>query len=901
MEFVSPILDILIRLWDCIAKDVNSIRDIEANLKALENASDQLKNVSEDVKRRVELEEERQMVRKKEVDSWLLKVEVIDKRVKDALEKANQRPQRSCCFGCQNNCWSSYKLGKEVEEKLKAVDELKNQGRFVDVADTLPRGPVDERPLEDTVGLNLEFQEVERWIKDSQVKVIGMYGMGGVGKTTLLKKINNEFVKTNYGFDLVIWIVVSKQSNVEKVQEAICEKLQLPESTWKNKSEDEKAVQIFRILRLKKFVLMLDDVWKRVDLVKVGVPTSDDQMSKVVFTTRYEDMCGYMEADKKIKIECLAREEAWTLFRKKVGISTLAAHPSIPKLAEVVAEECKGLPLALITVGRAMASKSDPRDWDRAITKLRKDPSRIMGVDDDVFKILKFSYDSLHDDAIKSCFIYCCIYPEDHEILIDDLLELWIGEGLLDEYDDIHEARGQGREIIAGLKAASLLENGKSEEYVKMHDVVRDMALWISSGSKAKTNRYLVLNHVGLLEAHLLTSRVEAERISLWGSSIRSITEIPSCPNVLTFLARHTAIRMFPSGFMPVIKVLDLSFNFQLAELPLGIGKLVELQFLNLSNTRIRELPVELKNLTKMKYLLLNSCYRMEVIPRQVISSFSLLRVFRISGSGDSASNNDVENNVLSGGRRYLLEELESLQHINDISITIFDATSVQKLQHSRKIQNCLSYLCFERCEGLSSLELSSASVERMRHLERLDIYYCELEQVIIYPELEHRLDFDSSPVHGFMAGGYFHNLRNVYIAYCDNLLDLTWLIYSPMLELLDIAHCASMVEIVKDLPSLVAGVEADLSIFPRLKKIRLINLPSLRSIYPHPLPFPSLVEIHASLCESPRRLPFDSSSAKGTLKEIRGPIWWWLRLQWDDDTLMPLFLSYYVAEGPIW
>ncbi|PIM97978.1 hypothetical protein CDL12_29544 [Handroanthus impetiginosus] len=428
MEFINPILEILIRLWDCFAKDVNTIQAIEANLKALENALEQLKIFSEDVKRRIELEEERQMVRKKQVDNWLKKVEVTEKIVNDVLEKANRKSHRRCCFCCRKDCWSSYKLGREVKQKLKAVDELKNQGSFDSVADVLPRGPVDERPLEETVGLNSAFQEVQGWIDDREVKVIGIYGMGGVGKTTLLKKINNEFAKTNHGFDLVIWVVVSKQSSVDKVQDMICEKLKLLESTWRNKSEDEKAVQIFKILRVKKFVLMLDDVWERVDLLKVGVPTSDDRnMSKVVLTTRYEDICGYMEADKTIKIECLGREEASTLFRKKVGMSTLNAHPSIPKLAEVVAEECKGLPLALIAVGRAMAGKNDPRDWDRMITKLRKDPSRIIGVDDDVFRILKFSYDSLHDDAVKSCFLYCCIYPEDHEILINDLLELWVG------------------------------------------------------------------------------------------------------------------------------------------------------------------------------------------------------------------------------------------------------------------------------------------------------------------------------------------------------------------------------------------------------------------------------------------------------------------------------------------
>ncbi|KAL8522360.1 hypothetical protein ACS0TY_012486 [Phlomoides rotata] len=895
MEFMNPILEILIRLWDCIAKDVGTIRNVGAELKALENALEDLKNVAEDVKRKVELEEERQKVRRKEVDSWLQKVDDAEKRVDDLLQKADQRPRRSCCFGCRDGCRSSYKLGKQVKKNIKAVKELKNQGSFAEVADMLPCGPVDERPLEDTVGLNSEFEEVEKWIKNREVKMIGIYGMGGVGKTTLLKKINNEFLKTSYGFDLVIWIVVSKQSNVEKVQEAICEKLKLPEDTWKNKSEDAKAVQIFRILRMKKFVLMLDDVWKRVDLVKVGIPTSDNQTCKVVFTTRYEDVCGYMEADKTIKIKCLAREEALTLFKKKVGVSTLDAHPSIPKLAEVVAEDCKGLPLALITVGRAMAGKKDPSDWDRAIMKLRKDPSRIMGVDEEVFGILKFSYDNLHDDVIRSCFIHCCIYPEDHEILIDDLLELWIGEGFLDEYDDIHDAREQGREIIGGLKGASLLENGKSVEYVKMHDVVRDMALWISSGFKAKANIYLVLDHVSLLEAHLFTSKVEAERISLWGSSIRSMNEFPSSSNVLTFLATHTAIRRFTSEFlqsMPFVKVLDLSFNFQLAELPSGIGKLVKLEFLNLSNTRIRELPIEMMSLRKLKYLLLGSCYRMEVIPRQVISSFSLLRVFKISGSSvsDSGSNSkNVENNVLFGGGIHLLDELEQLQHINDISITISDTTSVQKLQNSRKIQICLTSVCFERCEGLSSLDFPSSSVERMRHLERLDIYYSELQQVTIYPE------------NGLTSIGYFHHLLSVYIAYCDNLLDLTWLIHAPMLELLDVAHCASMMEIVKD-HHINAGVEADLSIFSRLKKVRLINLPNLQSVYPYPLPFPSLIEIHASLCQSLRRLPFDSNSAKGTLKEIRGPVWWWIRLKWDDDeSLKTLFRSYYVPEGPIW
>ena len=57
--------------------------------------------------------------------------------------------------------------------------------------------------------------------------------------------------------------------------------------------------------------------------------------------------------------------------------------------------------------------------------------------------ILKFSYDSLSDDTVKKCFLYCCIFPEDHDIEKNELIELWIGEGFLDKFDDIHDARNE--------------------------------------------------------------------------------------------------------------------------------------------------------------------------------------------------------------------------------------------------------------------------------------------------------------------------------------------------------------------------------------------------------------------------------------------------------------------------
>ncbi|KAM1165780.1 hypothetical protein ACFX13_025713 [Malus domestica] len=166
---------------------------------------------------------------------------------------------------------------------LVEVDSLKSKGSFEEVAtESLPVGVVHEMPTEPTVGMGSMFDQVWRYVEDEQVGAIGLYGMGGVGKTTLLTKIHYKFAfSTSYHFDLVIWIVVSKD---HKLQE-------------------------------------------------------------------------------------------------KVGKEALQSHPDIPKLAQVVANECDGLPLALITVGRAMTCKKTPHEWNHAIRVLKESASEfsVMG------------------------------------------------------------------------------------------------------------------------------------------------------------------------------------------------------------------------------------------------------------------------------------------------------------------------------------------------------------------------------------------------------------------------------------------------------------------------------------------------------------------------------------------
>ncbi|RVW24738.1 putative disease resistance protein [Vitis vinifera] len=475
MDCVSPILDVTTRLWYCTAKRAVYIRHLPQNLNSLRTAMEELKNLYEDVKERVEREEKLQKKCTHVVDGWLRNVEAMEEQVKEILAKGDEEIQKkylgTCC---PKNCGASYNLGKMVLEKMDAVTVKKTEGsNFSVVAEPLPSPPVMERQLDKTVGQDLLFGKVWKWLQDGgeQVSSIGLYGMGGVGKTTLLTRINNELLKTRLEFDAVIWVTVSRPANVEKVQRVLFNKVEIPQDKWE------------------------DDIWERLDLSKVGIPPLNPQDKlKMVLTTRSKDVCQDMEVTESIEVNCLPWEDAFALFQTKVGADTINSHPDIPKLAEMVAKECCGLPLALITIGRAMAGTKTPEEWEKKIQMLKNYPAKFPGMENHLFSRLAFSYDSLPDEAIKSCFLYCSLFPEDYEISHRNLIQLWIGEGFLDEYDNIQEARYQGEEVIKSLQLACLLENGRSrldkkDEYSKMHDVIRDMALWLAcENGRRRTN-----------------------------------------------------------------------------------------------------------------------------------------------------------------------------------------------------------------------------------------------------------------------------------------------------------------------------------------------------------------------------------------------------------------------------
>ncbi|KAI3856121.1 hypothetical protein MKW98_016154 [Papaver atlanticum] len=387
MDMVSPVLDVFSRLWTCSAHNTDYVRKLKRNLNILESSFNTLRCQRDDVNRKIEMAELNPIEparRTNVVSDWLQRVQSLEIEVQKLLDDNEAMKNVGGCYFCcggKKSCWSAYKLGKSVYRKQIVVESLLKERDLQDITYRCQPDPLQQIPIVEVMGMDAKFNEVLGCLvtEGNFVRIVGLYGMGGVGKTTLLHKINNEFAERKQ-FDLVILAVVSKELSIKSIQNQIGKKLGV---SWTEETEIyERANDIFKVLKNKKFLLLLDDIWEGIELVTIGVSKITIQLteSKVVFTTRNEQVCGLMEADRSIKIECLDEDQAWILFQQKVKHQLLRCHPDVPEVAKKVANECRGLPLALITIGRTMSSKTDLQQWQYALHTLQEYASQFSGM-----------------------------------------------------------------------------------------------------------------------------------------------------------------------------------------------------------------------------------------------------------------------------------------------------------------------------------------------------------------------------------------------------------------------------------------------------------------------------------------------------------------------------------------
>ncbi|KAM0943151.1 putative P-loop containing nucleoside triphosphate hydrolase, leucine-rich repeat domain superfamily [Dioscorea sansibarensis] len=584
-------------LVDPIARQFKHLFFVRNNVKAMTDAMDELRAKRESTKLDIQNAELEGKTCSPEVELWLQKVDAFDQSKVDDIKRAFD--QRTNCIAMPSlSIVTNYKLGRRAFMKKKEMVQLLDKAtKFDVVAKRLPPGPARELATPSVVlDVNPNLKMICQYIKENTTEIIGIWGMGGVGKTTLLRSINNEFYRTKDGmFDHVIWVVVSQEYSYGKIQSDIATNLGLPST-----NANANAIQDF--LEKKSFLLLLDDLWSELDLEDFGVlhPKMYQDQDKhkhkrmVVFTTRSEKVCGFMEANKKIKMECLGSDASWLLFKKKAGEDLIASNSLIEGHAKDITKECAGLPLALVTVGKAMSTKKTPQEWEYVASMMRKSKYQSipgMKKESNFFPILKFSYDNLESDTLRRCFLYCSFWGEDVEIATDVLIECWMGHGLLDDFDDHDEAYNKGETFIGILKEACLLESvaphwfgNKYKSFVKLHDVIRDLALWITSDCGKNKQGWLVQPNPNLLR--LPEDVIDREVINFSLNNIRTLDRFPNCDKLKTLML---CARLGPPStpttefFTKVrcLKYLDLSAT-DFTTLPEEIGGLIGLEYLKL-------------------------------------------------------------------------------------------------------------------------------------------------------------------------------------------------------------------------------------------------------------------------------------------------------------------------------
>lgn len=224
---------------------VGYVHNLEKNLSALEKTMEELRAKLDDLSRRVTREEDRGLQRLSEFQVWLTRVETFENEANNLLIAGNGQLQRLCLLGfCSKSLILSYRYGKSVSMTLREVEKL-NSKVFEVIVEQAHTFEVEERQLQSTiVGLKEMLENAWNHLMEDRVGIMGFYGMGGVGKTTLITQLNNKFSGMTCGFDFVIWVVVSKELQVEKIQSEIARKVGLDGDEWKQKEKSQKAKKL---------------------------------------------------------------------------------------------------------------------------------------------------------------------------------------------------------------------------------------------------------------------------------------------------------------------------------------------------------------------------------------------------------------------------------------------------------------------------------------------------------------------------------------------------------------------------------------------------------------------------------------------------------------------------------
>ncbi|XP_022150722.1 probable disease resistance protein At1g12280 [Momordica charantia] len=309
MEILSSIIGKFVELTvEPIVRELCYPCMMSRNIEKLKNQVEMLKETRDSVRHMVDAATRNVEDIKPAVLKWLGEVDDI---IKKSEEVVNASQQVRLC----SNLVQRHKLSKKAKKMAEELRGMKEEaGSFNNGVSYNAHVPL-ENPW--TKIPDFLYFESRKWtmkqitdaLSDNNVNMIGVYGMGGVGKTMLVKEISKTVMEKKL-LAQVITLTVSQTQDLKNIQGQIANTLDLK---FDQETVLGRALKLHKRLKMENNILIVfDDIWEHIDLETIGIPlVADHTGCKLLFTCRDKHvLSNEMCINKIFEIEVLGEDES---------------------------------------------------------------------------------------------------------------------------------------------------------------------------------------------------------------------------------------------------------------------------------------------------------------------------------------------------------------------------------------------------------------------------------------------------------------------------------------------------------------------------------------------------------------------------------------------------------------